>query len=53
MLRCMGIRWLTIIIAMIHNSTPYNAVVFMHNQLQHPSWVMWLEHVQIIKKDAR
>jgi transposase len=51
-LRCLGMRWLKIIAAMIRNQTPYDAAVHTRNQLQHGSWVMQLQPVQIIKKDA-
>jgi len=43
---------LKIIAAMIRNQTPYDAAVHTRNQLQHGSWVMQLQPVQIIKKDA-
>jgi hypothetical protein len=48
----LGMRWLKIIAAMIRNQTPYDAAVHTRNQLQHGSWVMQLQPVQIIKKDA-
>jgi transposase len=51
-LRCLGMRWLKIIAAMIRNQTPYDAAVHTRNQLQHGSWVMQLQPVQIVKKDA-
>ena len=51
-LRCLGMRWLKIIAAMIRNQTPYDAAIHTRNQLQHGSWVMQLQPVQIIKKDA-
>lgn len=51
-LRCLGMRWLKIIAAMIRNQTPYDAAVHTRNQLQHGSWVMQLQPIQIIKKDA-
>ena len=45
-------RWLKIIAAMIRNQTPYDAAVHTRNQLQHGSWVMQLQPVQILKNDA-
>jgi transposase len=51
-LRCLGMRWLKIIAAMIRNQTPYDAAIHTRNQLQHGSWVMQLHPVQITKGAA-
>ena len=51
-LRCLGMRWLKIIAAMIRNQTPYDAAIHTRNQPQHGSWVMQLQPVQIAKGDA-
>jgi transposase len=44
-LRCLGMRWLKIIAAMIRNQKPYDAATHTRNQLQHGSWVMQLQPV--------
>jgi transposase len=51
-LRCLGMRWLKIIAAMMRHQTPYDAAVHTRNQLQHGSWVMQLQPVQIVKKNG-
>jgi len=51
-IRCLGMRWLKINAAMIRNGTPHDEAAYTRNQLQHGSWVMQLQPVQIIKKDA-
>jgi transposase len=48
-LRCLGMRWLKIIAAMIRNQTPYDAAIHTRNQLKHGSWVMQLQPVPIVK----
>jgi transposase len=42
-LRCLGMRWLKIIAAMIRSHTPYDAAFHARNQLQHGSWVLHLQ----------
>jgi hypothetical protein len=42
-------RWLKIIAAMIRNQTPYDAAIHTRNQLQHGSWVLQLQPIQIVK----
>jgi transposase len=49
-LRCLGVRWLKILCAMLRNKTPYNGELHARNQLQHGSWVLKL---QPVKTDAR
>ena len=51
-LRCLAMRWLKIIAAMIRNQTPYDAAIHTRNQLQHGSWVLQLQPAQIIKGNA-
>lgn len=41
--RCLGMRWLKILAAMIRNQTPYDAALHTRNQLQHGSWVLQLQ----------
>lgn len=50
--RCLGMRWLKIIAAMIRNQTPYDAATHSRNQLQHGSWVLQLHPVKIQKGDG-
>lgn len=38
--RCLGMRWLKILSAMIRNRTPYDPQVHARNQLRHGSWVL-------------
>ncbi len=49
-LRCLGMRWLKIVAAMIRNHTPYDSALHARNQLQHGSWVLQL--TQSTKVDA-
>jgi transposase len=42
-LRCLGMRWLKILAAMIRNQTPYDAALHGRNQLHHGSWVLQLQ----------
>jgi transposase len=42
-LRCLGVRWLKILCAMLRNKTPYNGELHARNQLQHGSWVLQLQ----------
>jgi len=51
-LRCLGMRWLKIIAAMMRNQTPYDAAIHTRNQLQHGSWVLKLQPVAIAKGKA-
>jgi hypothetical protein len=50
-LRCLGMRWLKSS-AMIRNQTPYDAAIHTRNQLQHGSWILQLQPVQIVKGKA-
>ena len=42
-LRCLGMRWLKIVAAIIRNNAPYDAAFHARNQLQHGSWVLQLQ----------
>jgi len=42
-LRCLGMRWLKILAAMIRAHTPYDSALHGRNQLQHGSWVLQLK----------
>jgi transposase len=42
-LRCLGMRWLKIMAAMVRNHTPYDAALHSRNQLKHGSWVLQRE----------
>jgi len=52
-LRCLGMRWLKIVAAMIRNQTPYDAALHTRNQLQHGSWILQLQTLRPEKGDAR
>jgi len=52
-LRCLGMRWLKIVAAMIRNQTPYDAALHTRNQLQHGSWILQLQALRPEKGDAR
>jgi transposase len=45
-LRCLGVRWLKILCAMLRNKTPYNGELHARNQLRHGSWVLQLQPVK-------
>jgi transposase len=51
-LRCLGMRWLKILAAMIRNQTPYDAALHGRNQLHHGSWVLQLQPNQPAVGDA-
>lgn len=51
-LRCLGMRWLKIIAAMIRNGTPYDEALHTRSQLQHGSWVLQLQPIQILKGES-
>jgi len=51
-LRCLGMRWLKILAAMIRNHTPYDAALHAQNQLHHGSWVLQLQPDQPAVGDA-
>jgi transposase len=51
-LRCLGMRWLKIIAAMMRRQTPYDAAIHTRSQLQHGSWILQLQPVKIIKRNA-
>jgi len=51
-LRCLGMRWLKILAAMIRTHTPYDAALHAHNQLRHGSWVLQLQSVPSVKTNA-
>ena len=51
-LRCLGMRWLKILAAMIRSHTPYDAALHTRSQLQHGSWVLQLQPKPSITKDA-
>ncbi len=51
-LRCLGVRWLRILCAMLRNKTPYDAALHTHNQLHHGSWVLQLIPTQPVGEDA-
>ena len=51
-LRCLGMRWLKILAAMIRSHTPYDAALHARSQLQHGSWVLQLQPKLSITKDA-
>ena len=40
--RCLGMRWLKILAAMMRDHTPYDAALHGRHQLQHGSWVLQL-----------
>lgn len=46
-LRCLGMRWLKIVAAMIRTRTPYDPALHTRNQLQHGSWILKLQPVPI------
>ena len=52
-LRCLGMRWLKILCAMLRNQTPYDGELHARNQLQHGSWVLQLQTSQPVKNNAR
>jgi hypothetical protein len=39
-IRCLGMRWLKIVSAMVRNRTPYDPQLHARNQLRHGSWVL-------------
>ena len=45
-LRCLGVRWLKILCAMLRNKTPYDGELHARNQLLHGSWVLQLQPVK-------
>jgi transposase len=51
-LRCLGMRWLKILAAIIRNHTPYDAALHARNQLRHGSWVLQLQSDQPAVGDA-
>ena len=51
-LRCLGMRWLKILAAMMRNHTPYDAAIHTRNQLQHGSWVLALNPARPVKGEA-
>jgi len=48
-LRCLGMRRLKIIAAMMRKQKPCDAAVDTRNQLQHGSWVTQLQPIEILK----
>lgn len=44
--RCLGVRWLKILCAMLRNKTPYSGELHARNQLKHGSWVLQLQPVK-------
>lgn len=51
-LRCLGMRWLKILCAMLRNQTPYDGEFHARNQLKHGSWVLQLQTVPSVKTNA-
>ncbi|MEI6083719.1 MAG: IS110 family transposase [Verrucomicrobiota bacterium] len=51
-LRCLGVRWLKILCAMLRNGTLYDAALHARNQLQHRSWVLQLQSSQPVVHHA-
>jgi len=51
-LRCLGMRWLKILAAMIRNQTPYDDALHARNQLKHGSWVLGLNASQSAKDNV-
>jgi len=51
-LRCLGMRWLKILAAMIRSHTPYDAALHARSQLQHGSWVLQLHPKLSTNQDA-
>ena len=46
-IRCLDMRWLKILCAMLRNIAPYNGDFHAHNQFQHGSWVLQFQPVKI------
>jgi len=44
-IRCLGMRWLKILAAMVRTQTPYDPALHARNQLHHGSWILQLNPV--------